>query len=93
MAFHDLFYEIIASKCVFHTISISWQFEKEMSSHHITTEYQSWNFISHIATTYITHYDSGTASEFQTYTFLLTLFSTPVHIMCLLTLAYLFCHF
>lgn len=39
------------------------------------------------------HYDSGTVSEFQTYTFLLTLFSTPVHIMCLLTLAYLFCHF
>lgn len=36
------------------------------------------------------HYDS---SEFQTYTFLLTLFSTPVHVMCLLTLAYLFCHF
>lgn len=54
MAFHDLFYEIIASKCVFHTISISWQFEKEMSSHHITTVYQSWNFISHIAATYIT---------------------------------------
>lgn len=39
------------------------------------------------------HYDSGTVSEFQTYTFLLTLFSTPVHVMCLLTLAYLFCHF
>lgn len=34
-----------------------------------------------------------TVSEFQTYTFLLTLFSTPVHVMCLLTLAYLFCHF
>lgn len=59
----------------------------------LITVYQSWNFISHIATTYITHYDSGTVSEFQTYTFLLTLFSTPVHVMCLLTLAYLFCHF
>lgn len=32
-------------------------------------------------------------SEFQTYTFLLTLFSTPVYVMNSLTLTSLFCHF
>lgn len=39
MAFHDQFYENIVSKCLFHTISINWQFKKEMSSHHNITVY------------------------------------------------------